>query len=166
MRALAIVAGVTCVLAVAAWVGYKVVLPRAFVAVGRGAIDSEESVEVLRVRTGPSTLDFNGKPVEAGPHHKYVMVDLRINAPAGKSKLDDFQLVREKVSDLGGGENIGDNMDRDYFYWAYLDASGDPITEVPATQAPFDTRIAFKVPTSVTSGYLFYWGYYWGPVQF
>ena len=137
MRVLAIVVGVVLALAGVAWVGYKVMLPRAFVAVGRGAIDSEKSVEVLRVRTGPNTLDFSGKPVEAGAQHKYVMLDLRINAPAGKSKLDDFQLVREKVSDPSGGGNIGDNTDRDYFYWAYIDANGSPITEVPATQAPF-----------------------------
>jgi hypothetical protein len=53
-----------------------------------------------------------------------------------------------------------------YFGKSFIDASGNPLAEVPGSQNPVTGRIAFKVPRSARTGYLFYWGLYWGPLEF
>jgi len=92
---------VVVVLAIAAWMAYRFLLVRSFVAAGRGALDSAQVVQVISVTSANSTLDFSGTIVQAGSDHKYALVDIHISAPAGKVDFNDFQLVKEKVSQLG-----------------------------------------------------------------
>jgi len=115
MKVFAVIAGVLVTLAVLAWAGYRALRPRAFVAVGRGTLNDVRLIQVTTTRSAPSTMDFNGKAVDAGPEHKYVLIDVRINAPAGKVDFDDFQLVKEKAPKLGEEQNMGDHADLGYF---------------------------------------------------
>ena len=147
-----------------AWVGYHLVLPRAFVSAGRGALGDARLVQLTGTRSARSAQDWNGATVEAGPEHKFVLVDVRIDAPADKVDFDDFQLVREKAARPGDERNVGNNAEEDYFFWAYLDDAGNQIAEAPATR-PFPARLTFKVPKDARAGFLFYWGLYWGPID-
>ncbi len=166
MKTLALIGAVLAVSAVAAWVGYRVLLSRALVATGRGAIEDERLVQVVRVQTAKAAVGYDGKPVDAGSESNYVLIDLRVDAPPDRMDFDDFQLVRGKARRVGEEENVGDNTDRQYFYWCYLDALGKTALEMPTLQQPFMARVAFKVPSSARSGYLSYWGLYWGPLEF
>jgi hypothetical protein len=47
MKALAVTAAVVIVLTLGAWVAYRFLQARTFVAAGRGALDSEQAVQVL-----------------------------------------------------------------------------------------------------------------------
>ena len=94
------------------------------------------------------------------------MQDWGSNGSLEKVDFDDFQLVKERSARLGDEQNVGDNGDRDYFYWTLLDASGTPVDQLPRSSNPFNARMAFKVPRDATTGYLFYWGLYWGPLEF
>lgn len=167
MKQLSAVAGVVLVVAVIAIVFYyRSVAPRSFVAAGRGAVADAPTITVTRVSVAPATIDNDGKAVQAGRGHKYVLLDCRIAAPANKVSFDDFQLVRDRVANVGDEVNVGDNDDSDYFYWTYLDPSGLPVIEAPAVPGPFEARLAFRVPADARRGYLFYWGLYWGPFDF
>ena len=165
MRGFAIAAGILVALAIAAFVAYRLIVPRLFVAAGRGAINDSALVRVTRVAHAESTLDYKGQTVQSGPNHRYVIIDCQIDAPADKVDFDDFQLVKDKAPSLGAEENVGSNADRDYFYWSFIDGSGHPVAEVPASSAPLRARLSFKVPRDAKSGYLFYWGFYWGPLE-
>lgn len=96
MKILAAISVVLVTLVVVAWVDYRVLLPRVFVAAGRGALD---------------------------------------------------------------------NADRDYFYWSPLDAGGNPVPEIPASQQLFSVRVAFKAPNGTESGALFCLGHLLGAVR-
>ncbi len=165
MKIIAVAAGVLVVIAVVAFAAYRFV-PRAFVTAGRGVVSDPSVLSVTRVATAASTLDFNGQQVQAGTGKKYVLIDCVINAPADRIDFDDFQLVKSRAATLGDEENIGDNVDENYFYWSFLDTSGGPVSEVPKAQNPVRARIAFKVPGDSATGYLFSWGLYWGPLEF
>ena len=164
MKLLTVSVIVLVALVALAWVGYRLLLPRAFVSAGRGALGDARLVQLAATRSAESARDFNGAAVEAGPEHKFVLIDVRIDAPADKVDFDDFQLVREKAARLGEERNVGNNDDRDQFYWAYLDEAGNQVAEVPAAR-PFPARLTFKVPKDARSGFLFYWGLYWGPLD-
>lgn len=166
MKIFTIALGILAVVCVAGYLAYRFLLPRAFVAAGRGVVNDPQVVSVNHVITAATTPDFDGVPVSAGPGYKYVVIDCTINAPGGQIDFDDFQLVKSRAATLGSEENVGDNADRHYFYWSFLDDSGERLSEVPSTQSPVRARIAFKVPTEATTGFLFYWGFYWGPLQF
>lgn len=167
MKQLSVVAGVVLVVAVIAIVlYYRSVAPRSFVATGRGAVADAPTITVTRVSVAPATRDYDGKEVQAGRGHKYVLLDCRIAAPANRVSFDDFQLVRDRAATVGDEANVGDNDDSDYFYWTYLDAAGHPVMEAPGVTGPFEARLAFKVPADASRGYLFYWGLYWGPFDF
>jgi hypothetical protein len=166
MKALAVIGAVLAVLGVAAWLGYRALLSRALVAGGRGAIKDARVVQVVRVQTAKAAMGYDGKPVDAGPESDYVLIDLRVDAPPDRVDFDDFQLVRGKVPQVGDEENVGDNTDRQYFYWCFVDAVGNAVLEMPTLGQPFMARVAFKVPSSARSGYLSYWGLYWGPLEF
>jgi hypothetical protein len=164
MKLLTVSAVVLIALVALAWVGYRLLLPRAFVAAGRGALGDARVVQLAGSRSARSAQDFNGAAVEAGPEHKFVLIDVRIDAPADKVDFDDFQLVREKAARLGEERNVGNNDERDHFYWSYLDDAGNQVAEAPGAR-PFLTRLTFKVPKDARAGYLFYWGLYWGPLD-
>jgi len=166
MKIPAIAISILVIIGIAGYLAYRFLLPRAFVAAGRGVVNDSQVVTVDRVTTAETTADFSGVPVPAGPGYKYVLIDCTINAPAGQVDFDDFQLVKSKAATLGAEENVGDNADRNYFYWSFLDGSGQRLAEVANTQSPVHARIAFKVPSEATTGYLFYWGHYWGPLEF
>lgn len=165
MRIAAIAIAVLLALVLAAFVAYRVLLPRAFVAMGRGALTETDAVQVIRVTTSGTALDFDGKPVDAGAGNKYALIDCRFSVPADKVDFDDFQLVKGHAAKLGDEENVGNHADRGYFFWTFLDAAGNPVSEVSGSVNPFNARIAFKVPEESTTGYLFYWGLYWGPLE-
>jgi hypothetical protein len=57
-------------------------------------------------------------------------------------------------------------MDPDYFFWTFLDPNGTPVDEIDNDATQFDLRLTFKVPVEASRGYLFYWGEYFGPVEF
>ena len=144
---------------------YRVLLPRAFVAAGRGALTETGSLQVIRVSTSGTALDFDGRPVEAGAGKKYALIDCRFNVPADKVDFDDFQLVKGHSAKLGDEENVGNHAERAYFFWTFLDGTDTPFSEVAGSLSPFNARLAFKVPEDATTGYLFYWGLYWGPLE-
>jgi len=153
---------------VAALIAYRIFAPQPivkhpFVTLGRGAISDTTVVTVTGVAVGSETVDYNGKPVQAGPGHRYVLVDCRFAVPVDQVSFDDFQLVRERAASLGQEVNLGDHGDKDYFYWTYLDAAGRPTALPPTAPGPFAARLAFKVPEEAPGGFLFYWGLYWGP---
>ena len=137
-----------------------------FIALGRGAISNIGAVSVIAVATASETMDYDGKRVQAGPDHKYVLLNCRFAVSPRQVNFDDFQLVRDSVGKVGQEANLGDNRDGDYFYWTFLDTSGRPVAELPGSTSPFAARLAFKVPSGAQGGYLFYWGLYWGPLQF
>lgn len=166
MTASRVLAAVLLVVAVAAVVVRRTRAPRAFVTAGRGSVSDPRTISVTRVAVAPATLDYDGHEIQAGPDHAYVLLDCLITPPVDQVHFDDFQLVRDRAATLGAETNIGDNGDRDYFYWAFLDASGRPVSQPPAASGPFAARLAFKVPADAREGYLFYWGLYWGPLKF
>jgi hypothetical protein len=165
MRIVAIGGGVLLAVVLAAFVVYRVLLPRAFVVMGRGALAETGAVQVTRVATSSTAIDFSRKPVEAGAGHKYALIDCRFTVPSDKVDFHDFQLVKERSAKLGHEENVGDQADRSYFLWTFLDASSSPVSGVSGSSSPFHARLAFKVPDGATTGYLFYWGLYWGPLE-
>jgi hypothetical protein len=156
-------AGVVLVLVVAALAPYRSLAPRAFVAAGRGPVDDERTISVAHVAVAAATVYCDGKEVPAGPGFQYVRLDCRIAAPVNSVQFDDFQLVRDRAAKVGDETNLGDNGDRHYFYWAFLDPAGRPVTQLSGPAGPFTARLAFKVPADSRRGYLFYWGLYWGP---
>ncbi len=164
MRLVTVSAVVVVALVALAWVGYHLVLPRAFVSAGRGALSDTRLVQLAGTRSARSAQDWNGAAVEAGPEHKFVLIDVRIDAPAEKVDFPDFQLVQEKAARLGEERNVGNNADDGYFYWSYLDDAGNQVADPPEAP-PFPARLTFKVPKDARSGYLFYWGLYWGPLD-
>ena len=95
-----------------------------------------------------------------------MLLNCRFVVSPNQVGFDDFQLVRESVTEVGREVNLGDNRDGDYFYWTFLDPSGRPVAEPPVSTGPFAARLAFKVPSDAHGGYLSYWGLYWGPLQF
>jgi hypothetical protein len=129
-------------------------------------MDDTHRISVTRVAVASATVDYDGHEVQAGPNHQYVLLDCRIAAPVDSVHFDDFQLVRDRAVTLGAETNVGDNGDRDSFYWTFLDASGRPRIQAPDAPGPFTARLAFKVPADARRGYLFYWGLYWGPFDF
>ena len=137
MKLLTVSAVVLIALVALAWVGYRLLLPRAFVAAGRGALGDARLVQLAGSRSARSAQDFNGAAVEAGPEHKFVLIDVRVDAPADKVDFDDFQLVREKAARLGEERNVGNNDERDHFYWSYLD---DAATRSPRRRARDPSR--------------------------
>jgi len=160
-----IVGGIVVVLV--AVVAYRLLTPHqttqeALVSLGRGVINDVGAVTVIRTGVSPETVDFDGRTVQAGAGHRYLLLDCRIAAPSQDVDFDDFQLVRDHAA-LGHEVNVGDHGDAGYFYWTYLDASGKPVGQTLATANAFIARLSFKVPSGVPSAYLFYWGLYWGP---
>jgi hypothetical protein len=164
MRLLTVSAVVLVALVALAWVGYRLLLPHAFVSAGRGALGDARLVQLGGTRSARSAQDWNGAPVEAGPGHKFVLIDVRVDAPADNVDFADFQLVQEKAARLGEERNVGDNADDDHFYWSYLDDAGNQVADAPEAR-PFPARLTFKVPKDARAGYLFYWGLYWGPID-
>jgi hypothetical protein len=110
-----------------------------------------EALSVVAVTTAPETMNYDGRRVAVSPN---------------EVSFDDFQLVRDSVATIGQERNVGDNQDDDYFYWTYLNDSGQPVAAVPGSVRSFTARLSFKVPSDAQSGYLSYWGLYWGPAQF
>jgi hypothetical protein len=161
-----VVAGVLLVVAIAAIVLHRTRAPRAFVTAGRSPLIDTHTVSVTRVAVAPATVNYDGKEVQAGPGHKYVLLDCRIAAAATSVQFDDFQLVRDSVAEIGHETNVGDHGERDSFYWTFLDETGGPLMQAPDEAGPFMARLAFKVPTDAHRGYLFTWGLYWGPLDF
>jgi hypothetical protein len=139
---------------------------RAFVAAGRGGVGDTSAVRVTAVATAAEATDYDGNPVRAGTESKYVLVDCLITAPPNQVDITDFQLIQERVAEVGTETNLGNNDDRDYFYWTYLDEARRRLATPPTLTGPFAVRLAFKVPVGSRSGYLFYWGLYWGPFDF
>ena len=136
------------------------------IALGRGAISNTEALGVISASTASEVTDYAGKKVRAGPDHKYVLLNCRFAVSPNQVGFDDFQLVRERATEVGQEVNLGDNRHGDYFYWTFLDPSGRPVAEPPVSTGPFAARLAFKVPSYEQGGYLSYWGLYWGPLQF
>ena len=165
-KRLGIAGGIVVVLAAA--IAYRVLTPHqtaqdALVSVGRGAINAVGAVTVIHTGVSPETVDYDGRTVQAGAGHQYLLLDCRIAASPQDVDLEDFQLVRDRAAALGHEVNVGDHGDPAYFYWTYLDASGKPAGQTLATATAFMARLSFKVPSDVPSAYLFYWGLYWGP---
>lgn len=160
-----VIVGVVIAAALGA-VAYWSAAPRAFVSLGRGAIGNTNAVTVTSVTVGSEPVDYDGKRVEAGAGHKFVLLDCRFSVPVSQVSFDDFQLVRDRATTLGEEVNVGENDDGDAFYWSLLDGSARPVTELPGSTMPFTARLAFKVPSEAQRGYLFYWGLYWGPLVF
>jgi hypothetical protein len=158
MKILAIIAVVLVLL----YVGYRFLLPAAFVAVGRGAV-SEETVSVASVSLDDFAVDESGERVDADPGMKFVNLDLDVDGTYSDVDVYDFQLVKEKAPRLGSEENIGDNFADKYFYWTALDEQGQPVELTDYEAKPIRLRLAFHVPQAAENGYLFYWGEYFGP---
>jgi hypothetical protein len=136
------------------------------IANGRGGVRDTSAVQITAIAVASEFNDYDGSPVPAGSGSEYVLLDCHITAPPDQVDLTDFQLVQERASELGTEANLGNPDDTAYFYWSYLDESGRRLPEPPASAGPFPARLAFKVPVGVRTGYLFYWGLYWGPLTF
>ncbi len=164
MKPLALLGGALLVV-VAAVVVYRAGQPATFVIRGRGVIGDTSAVSVTTVAVASEATDYQGNPVQAGPGHKFVLLDCRFSAPSNQVEFEDFQLVKERPAKVGEEVNLGDTEDSDSFYWGYLDASGHSVTQPPDSTGPFRARLVFKVPTEARQGYLSYWGLYWGPFK-
>ena len=140
--------------------------PRAFVERGRGGVRDTSAVRVTAVAVAAEADNYDGNPVPAGTGSKYVLLDCRITASPNQVDLSDFQLVRERVPRIGTEVNLGNSDDKDYFFWTYLDEAGQRLATPPGSTGPIAVRLAFKVPADIRTGYLFYWGLYWGPLSF
>lgn len=162
MRSIAVATGVLLALVGLTTACRKDSAP-ALVTLGRGRVQDTSAVRVSAVTAAALATDYDGNPVPAGTGSKCVLLDCVISAPPGEIDLSDFQLVRERVSELGAESNLGENGDSVYFYWSYLDQTGGRLAAAPDSVGPLADRLAFKVPAGVQSGYLFYWGLYWDP---
>lgn len=138
---------------------------RAVVAAGRGDIRDTSAVEINAIAVAEAALGYEGELVRAGTGWKYVLLDCEIVGAPAEIDLTDFQLVKDRVAELGAETNLGNHEDRDYFYWTYLDEAGQPRATPPEPAGSFVVRLAFKVPAEVRRGFLFYWGLYWGPLD-
>ena len=145
--------------------GYRFLLPAAFVAVGRGTV-SEETVSVASVSVDDFAVDESGERVDADPGMKFVNLELNLDGTFADVDIYDFQLVKEKGKSLGSEENVGDNFADKYFYWTALDSQGQSIELTDYEAKPIRLRLAFHVPEDAEKGYLFYWGEYFGPFEF
>mgnify|MGYP001191673153 CR=1 FL=1 len=132
----------------------------------QGSVRDTSTLQITAITVAASANDYDGNPVSAGAGFQYVLLDCHFTVPSNQVDLTDFQLVRERVPETGTETNLGNNDDRDYFYWTYLDQAGQRLTAPPDTTGPFRARLAFKVPADIRAGYLFYWGLYWGPLWF
>lgn len=165
MRSFAVVAGVVLVVMSLGTACHRDAA-RAFVTAGRGGVADTSAVQVTAIATAAEAGDYDGNPVAAGTGSQYVLLDCRITAPPNQVDVSDFQLARDRVPELGTEANLGNHDDKDYFYWTYLDAAGRRLATPPASTGPITVRLAFKVPVGIRTGYLFYWGLYWGPLTF
>jgi len=156
---------VIVVIVVGLFLAYKFLLPAAFVSYGRGPI-SEESLQILDVRSEAMSIDEFGQAVQALDGMKFVVVDTTIDASFHDFDVYDFQLVKALSENLGEEENVGDNWADNSFLFVLLDGSGNSITNYESTGSPIRLRLSFQVPTDATTGFLFYWGVYFGPINF
>ena len=143
--------------AIVAFAAYRILLPKAFVAAGRRGLTADR-ITVERVIVERSVTGYEGQRVDADPARKFVTFDLRLAAGEGGFDVYDFQLVKAQTAELGKEENIGDNTDDNYFFWSPLDSES-------SDSANTRVRISFQVPEDATTGYLFYWGTYVGPLE-
>ena len=149
----------------ALFLAYKFLLPAAFVSFGRGPIN-EDSLQILDVHSAAQSIDENGNAVSALDEMKFVVVDTSVDAPFLDFDVYDFQLVKGKSEKLGEEENVGDNWAENSFLYVLLDSSGKPSSDFESPTSPVNLRLSFQVPLEAKSGYLFYWGVYFGPIQF
>ena len=161
MKSLAIIV----VVIAAVFLAYRFLLPSAFVSFGRGPIN-EESLQILDVRSAAESIDENGQTIQALDEMKFVVIDTTIDAPFLDFDVYDFQLVKRRSEKLGEEENVGDNWAENSFLYVLLDASGRPSSDFESPASPVKLRLSFQVPVEATTGYLFYWGVYFGPIQF
>lgn len=137
---------------------YFFVMPRVFVSMGRGPV-GPDSVKIQAVTVGPSATGDLGKEVLASEGNKFVHLDLVIKAAFKDIDVYDFQLVKGKASKIGEEQNVGDNMADNAFFWSSPDTEETSAKEIRV-------RLSFQVPKQARQGYLFYWGEYFGPVEF
>jgi hypothetical protein len=159
-----IVAGLVAVI-VGLFLAWRFVVPALFVALGRGPVDTQ-TLSVVRVSVSSQVTDSERGVLTSGTGYKFVNVDCRISASPTAVDIYDFQLVKDGASSLGSEQNVGDNLDPDYFFWSFLDSSGAVVNEIGHDVTDFAVRLTFKVPSEASRGYLFYWGEYFGPIEF
>ena len=118
-----------------------------------------DSVTIQAVTVSPSAVGDSGKMVLAREGNKFVHLALLIKADLKDIDVYDFQFVKDKASKIGEEQNVGDNMADNSFFWS---------TQDPETKAAKEIRVklSFQVPKQAQKGYLFYWGEYFGPVEF
>jgi len=156
---------IVVVVIAALFLAYRFLLPSAFVSFGRGPIN-EDSLQILDVRSDATSIDENGQEVRALDEMKFVVIDTSIDAPFLDFDVYDFQLVKGRSEKLGEEENVGDNWAENSFLFVLLDSSGTPTSDFESPTSPLPLRLSFQVPLEATTGYLFYWGVYFGPIQF
>ncbi|HLA82800.1 MAG TPA: hypothetical protein VJP78_14490 [Thermoleophilia bacterium] len=152
-------------IALGVFVLWRFVLPALFVSLARGPINTD-TVVVKRVSVSDQITDSERGHVSAGTGHKFLSLDCSISVSPTEVDIHDFQFVKDRASSLGTEENVGNNMDLDYFFWTFLDSNGTPIDDIGNDATEFGLRLIFKVPVEASRGYLFYWGEYFGPVEF
>jgi hypothetical protein len=139
---------------------------RAVIAAGRGGLRDTSSVQITRIATATEAMDYDGHPVAAGAGSVYVLLDCRITVPSNQVDISDFQLVQSPVTEIGTETNLGNHEDEHYFYWTYLDDAARPLATAVDPTGPLAVRLAFKIPVGTRGGYLYYWGLFWGPLNF
>ena len=153
------------VIALAALVGYWILLPKTFVTVGRRAVTAQR-ISIERVTVERSVTSYNNERVDADPGKKFVTFDLRLAIRGTEFDVYDIQLVKEKKDRVGTEENVGDSSEDNYFFWTPLDSSGQPAAALDLESPDTRVRVSFQVPNAATAGFLLYWGVYLGPFEF
>ena len=144
---------------------YRFLLPTAFVSIGRGPI-SEDSLHIVDVHSDQMSIDEAGQTVQALDGMKFVVIDTTVDASFLDFDVYDFQLVKARSEKLGEEENVGDNWADNSFLFVLFDDLGNPTSNYEKTEPPIRLRFSFQVPTDATTGFLFYWGVYFGPIKF
>lgn len=158
------VATILIALIAVAFILYRFVMPLLFVWYGRGPI-SAETVQIEKIVTATSAFNDRHQVVSSSKSSQFVVIDILVKARFTDFDIYDFQLVKNNTAKLGYEENIGDNSTDNYFYWSILDANGKETTSI-SDGAETKIRLYFEIPNETESGYLFYWGEYFGPLNF
>ncbi len=114
-------------LLVTAFAVYRIMLPKAFIVVGKKGMITEK-LKVVRLSRSLSVID-NGKTIQASPGHVFVQIDYSTSMPADEIDVYDFQLVQGKAERIGNEQNIGDNLGDNYFFWYPTNIEGKEITD-------------------------------------
>lgn len=155
---------IVVILLAVGFLSYLILIPKAFVAVGKKGMTADK-LKITKISRTTTVNDDDAKPVTAAPGNRFVQLDCHVTIPFDQMDIYDFQLVRAKSSELGKEENVGDNSKDNHFFGIPITKDGIELKDFDLKSTDYYIRLVFQIPESANTGYLFYWGEYWGPLN-